>query len=60
MRSVSYLPVLLLVTAMPQAQGRITTPKEHFGFTIGDDYVLANYTQLDQLLAEAGPASPTA
>ncbi len=27
------------------AQGRITTPKEHFGFNIGDDYNLATYTQ---------------
>jgi hypothetical protein len=28
-----------------QAQTRITTPKEQFGFNIGDDYQLANYTQ---------------
>src|SRR2546421_11769697 len=27
------------------AQTRITTPKEQFGFNIGDDYVLANYSQ---------------
>ena len=26
------------------AQGRITSPKEQFGFNIGDDYKLANYT----------------
>lgn len=25
----------------------LTTPKEHFGFNIGDDYKLANYTQMD-------------
>ncbi|RYF20094.1 MAG: peptidase [Flavobacteriales bacterium] len=25
----------------------IPTPKEHFGFTIGDDYQLANYTQTE-------------
>ncbi len=29
-----------------QAQGRITTPREHLGFNAGDDYTLANYTQL--------------
>ena len=29
-----------------QAQ-TITSPKEHFGFNIGDDYQLANYTQFD-------------
>src|SRR5262249_30287397 len=28
-----------------QAQTRITSPKEQFGFNIGDDYVLTNYTQ---------------
>src|SRR4030095_5052013 len=28
-----------------QAQTRITTPKEQFGFNIGDDYVLVDYTQ---------------
>ncbi len=31
----------------PAASGQtITTPKEHFGFNIGDDYCLANYQQL--------------
>ena len=28
------------------AQDKITTPKEQFGFNLGDDYHLANYTQL--------------
>jgi len=28
------------------AERAITTPKEHFGFNIGDDYCLANYQQL--------------
>jgi hypothetical protein len=41
---------LAVAAAMPaaaRAQGpRITTPKEHFGFNIGDDYCLANYRQL--------------
>src|SRR5205085_1561695 len=26
---------------------KLTSPKEHFGFNIGDDYQLANYTQLE-------------
>ncbi|MEO7711997.1 MAG: M14 metallopeptidase family protein [Gemmatimonadaceae bacterium] len=30
------------------AQARITSPKEHFGFNIGDDYKLANYTQFEK------------
>jgi len=41
------LPLLvLLVAAGALAQGKITTPKEFLGFDAGDDYMLANYTQL--------------
>jgi hypothetical protein len=37
------------LTAPPlPAQGRITSPKEQFGFNIGDDYKLADYTQFEQ------------
>jgi hypothetical protein len=36
---------LVFVTATAEAQGRLTSPKEHFGFSIGDDYRLATYTQ---------------
>jgi hypothetical protein len=36
---------MLLWLLTLQAQTRITTPKEQFGFNIGDDYVLVNYTQ---------------
>ena len=38
----------LALQALPAlAQGRITSPKQQFGFTIGDDYRLANYTQFE-------------
>jgi hypothetical protein len=38
--------LLALALATPlAAQGRITSPKEFFGFNIGDDYNLATYTQ---------------
>lgn len=38
---------LLLVAAPPMlAQRRITTPLAQFGHNIGDDYFLANYTQM--------------
>src|SRR3978361_1059769 len=30
-----------------QPANRITTPKEALGFNIGDDYMVANYTQLE-------------
>lgn len=35
-----------LAAAQVLAQGKITSPKEEFGFQIGDDYQLANYTQM--------------
>src|SRR5688572_14971659 len=52
-RALTLVGALLTVAASaPQAQApapakaaAITTPKAHFGFTIGDDYQLATYTQ---------------
>jgi hypothetical protein len=41
------LALLLTFTASSAAQG-ITTPKQHFGFNIGDDYQLATYDQFVQ------------
>ncbi len=32
------------------AQPKLTSPKDHFGFAIGDDYQLANYTQYEAYL----------
>ena len=51
----AYLPapplclMLLCLIAAGQtfAQNKLTSPKEHFGFDIGDDYQLANYTQYE-------------
>src|SRR6266403_1724456 len=40
------LTVLLALLFTASAQTRITAPKDEFGFNIGDDYQLANYTQL--------------
>ncbi|KAA2243195.1 peptidase [Chitinophaga agrisoli] len=40
------LAPLLLSGAMAWAQ-TVPSPKEHFGFDIGDDYKLANYTQTE-------------
>jgi Zinc carboxypeptidase len=36
---------LLTTAAAATAQQAITSPKQHFGFNIGDDYQLATYTQ---------------
>ena len=35
----------------------IPTPKEHFGFSIGDDYQLANYTQTEAYFKKLAAAS---
>jgi hypothetical protein len=37
-----------LLAAVVSAQGRVTSPKEQFGWNIGDDYRLATYTQLTE------------
>lgn len=40
------LTLLLLLATTSLAQ-KVPSPKEHFGFNIGDDYKLANYTQTE-------------
>jgi hypothetical protein len=44
-RSVFVPLALLLACAVPSAAQTITSPKQQFGFDIGDDYQLATYTQ---------------
>ena len=44
------LAVTLSCLATLQAQTKITSPKEQFGFNIGDDYVLVNYKQYVEYL----------
>lgn len=39
--------VAVLLTASALSAQKITSPKEQFGFNIGDDYKLANYTQFE-------------
>jgi hypothetical protein len=41
------IPLVVAAAVFPQTPApRITSPKEQFGFAIGDDYHLATYTQL--------------
>ncbi|MEK6323001.1 MAG: M14 metallopeptidase family protein [Acidobacteriota bacterium] len=46
LRHVCVSVMLVLAAATCFAQTKITTPKEQLGFNFGDDYQLANYTQL--------------
>jgi hypothetical protein len=41
------LALTLCLIAPVSAQNKLTSPKDHFGFNIGDDYQLANYTQYE-------------
>ncbi len=42
------LAFVLALPATTETQRRITSPKDQFGSNIGDDYFLANYTQLTE------------
>jgi hypothetical protein len=39
--------IFLLATSFNAVAQEVPTPKSHFGFTIGDNYQLANYTQTE-------------
>ncbi len=41
------LLTLLTAAALPLAAQKLTSPKEHFGFSIGDDYHLTTYKQTE-------------
>ena len=48
---------ILLMGTLPVLAQNIPTPKEHFGFDIGDDYKLANYTQAEAYYKKVAAAS---
>ena len=48
---------LAFAPALP-AQGHVTSPKEQFGWNIGDDYRLATYTQLVEYWKKLASESP--
>ena len=50
---------LLFISVVINAQN-IPSPKEHFGFEIGDDYHLATYTQTESYFKKLAAASPKA
>lgn len=53
------LALFLVLAAAPlAAQTEITSPREQFGFAIGDDYHLANYTQLSEYWHKLANQSP--
>ena len=49
--------LLVWVLAINSMAQNIPTPKEHFGFSIGDNYQLANYTQTEAYFRKLAAAS---
>jgi hypothetical protein len=52
-----FLFLCLFIGAIANAQ-TIPTPKQHFGFNIGDDYQLATYTQTEAYFKKLAETSP--
>src|SRR5215813_10361431 len=52
------LGLALLVSTWPLFAQKITTPKEFLAFNIGDDYQVANYTQLEAYWKKLATESP--
>src|SRR3954469_21051990 len=50
------MPLLALASALLLAP-HVTSPKEQFGFNLGDDYFLANYKQLTEYWTKLGKES---
>jgi hypothetical protein len=59
MRQISCVLSLLLLTAFISS-AQVPTPKEHFGFNIGDNYMLATYTQTEAYVKKVAAASDRA
>src|SRR5882757_5944511 len=53
------IAVLFIITGVACAQN-IPTPREHFGFSIGDNYQLANFTQTEAYFKKLAAASDRA
>ncbi|MHC9084608.1 M14 family metallopeptidase [Luteimonas sp. RIT-PG2_3] len=49
--------LLLLVLATAQVEARPPSPSEHFGFAIGDDYQLANYSRTEAYFRRVAASS---
>lgn len=54
----SFASLFFLISYLCVVAQVIPTPKDHFGFDIGDDYLLANYTQTEGYFKKLAAASP--
>ena len=51
------LLINLFLVGLSSLQAQVPTPKQHFGFNIGDDYQLATYTQTEAYFRKLAAAS---
>lgn len=56
-RSATFVLSVLLAASAGALQAQAPSPREHFGFDIGDDYQLANYTQTEAWLRKVAAGS---
>ncbi len=56
-RNISVALTATLIIVINCFAQTIPSPKEHFGFNIGDDYQLANYTQTEAYFKKIAEAS---
>ncbi len=54
----SLLAATLLIAVPAEGQTQLTTPRQQFGFSVGDDYQLANYTQFAEYWQKLAQESP--
>ena len=54
-----FFPLLIMISTISIGQS-IPTPKEHFGFNIGDSYQLANYSKTEAYFKKLDQASDRA
>jgi len=57
MRKIIILICLIVSTQLFVQAQNVPTPKSHFGFSIGDNYHLANYTQTEAYLKKIAATS---
>jgi len=57
---IRFISFLLLIISLSAGAQTMPTPKEHFGFNIGDNYLLANYSQTEAYFKKLDAASERA
>ncbi len=56
-QKISSAIVMLLLLCINVTAQTVPSPKQHFGFNIGDDYKLANYTQTETYFKKVAASS---